>query len=117
MKRKRILLVEDEVKVQDYNKYLLEKEGFAAETAMTLAEARTAAERQTPDIIVLDIGMPDGSGLDFLREFKQTSNIPVLLLTGYNKNEDVLAGFERGCNDYLKKPYAFPELLARIKTF
>jgi DNA-binding response OmpR family regulator len=115
MKGNLILLVEDDKRVQVFNKRLLEGEGFAIESAITLAEARASVKRQTPSAIVLDIGMPDGSGLDFLREFRQTSNVPVLLLTGYGKDQDVVKGFENGCDDYLPKPYTFEVLLARLK--
>jgi len=116
MSRKMILLIEDNKKVQEFNKPLLEDSGFTVETAMTLAEARELVKRAIPDAIVLDIGMPDGSGLDFLRELRQTSKIPVLLLTGYGEDDDVVVGFESGCNDYLTKPYTFGVLLVRLKN-
>jgi len=116
MKNKKILLVEDNADVQDYNRHLFTKQGFTVVIAMTLSEASVALEREKPDIIVLDIGMPDGSGLDFLREIKKKTEIPVLMLTGYDKDDDVLRGFDFGCDDYLKKPYIFGELLARLKT-
>ena len=115
MNRKTILLVEDDKKVQSFNKRLLAGEGFAVQTAITLADAGAFLARQTPDIIVLDIGMPDGNGVDFLKELRHTSTIPVLMLTGYGETSDVLKGFDSGCDDYLKKPYKFTELLARIK--
>jgi len=115
MNRKTILLVEDDKKVQSFNKRLLAGEGFAVQTAITLADAGAFLARQTPDIIVLDIGMPDGNGVDFLKELRHTSTIPVLMLTGYGESSDVLKGFDSGCDDYLKKPYKFTELLARIK--
>ena len=115
MNGKTILLVEDDKKVQNFNKRLLAGEGFAVQTAMTLADVGAFLARQTPDIIVLDIGMPDGNGLDFLRELRQTSRIPVLMLTGYGETSDVIKGFESGCDDYLRKPYTFEELLARLK--
>ena len=115
MNRKTILLVEDDKKVQSFNKRLLAGEGFAVQTAITLADAGAFLARQTLDIIVLDIGMPDGNGLDFLKELRRTSTIPVLMLTGYGESSDVLKGFDSGCDDYLKKPYKFTELLVRIK--
>jgi DNA-binding response OmpR family regulator len=115
MSGKLILLVEDSKKVQNYNRRMLADEGFAVETAMTLANAQAFLMSQKPDAVVLDIGMPDGSGLDFLRELRQTSKIPVLLLTGYGEAKDVVAGFETGCDDYLPKPYTFEVLLARLK--
>jgi len=115
MRGKLILLIEDNKKVQEFNKLLLEDRGFAVETVMTLAKAWESIKKAMPDAIVLDIGMPDGSGLDFLRQLRQTSKIPVLLLTGYGEDEDIVTGFESGCSDYLPKPYTFGVLLARLK--
>jgi len=116
MKDKLILLVEDNAKVQDYNKQMLEARGFNVNTAVTLAGAWASIKQTPPDAVVLDIGMPDGSGLDFLRTLRQTSQVPVLLLTGYGKDQDVITGFDSGCNDYLVKPYAFGVLLVRLNN-
>ena len=121
MTGKTILLVEDEEKLQKYNTHLLEKEGFAVETAMTLAAAwmllalnRTSGSHH-PDIIILDRGMPDGDGLDFLRELRKTGDkTPVLLLTGFGKDEEIEQGFDAGCDDYLPKPYTFGVLHKRL---
>ena len=108
------MLVEDSKKVQNYNNYLLSEQGFDVITAMTLAEAETCLETRDPDAIILDIGMPDGSGLDFLRELRRISRIPVLLLTGFGESKDIVLGFETGCDDYLTKPYTFEVLLVRL---
>ena len=115
MSGKRVLLVEDSKRVQNYNKRMLEDVGFVAETATTLAAAWKSLERQMPDAIILDIGMPDGNGLDFLQKLRNTSKVPVLLLTGSDTNEDVVKGFQSGCDDYLPKPYTFEVLLVRLK--
>jgi DNA-binding response OmpR family regulator len=116
MSDKLILLVEDNKKVQNYNRRMLEDEHFAVEVAMTLAAAWEILSDVTPDAIVLDIGMPDGSGLDFLRELRERDvRTPVLLLTGYGETRDIVAGFEAGCDDYLPKPYTFAVLLVRLR--
>lgn len=115
MNGKLILLVEDSKEVQNFNKRLLEGKGFVVETAMTLAGAGSYLEKRQADAVILDIGMPDGNGLEFLRKLRRTSNIPVLILTGYDKDEDVVRGFENGCDDYLPKPYTFEVLLARLR--
>lgn len=119
MNEKVILCIEDNIYVQAFNKPQLEEHGFSVKLAMTLYEARESLERETPILIILDINMPDGNGLDFLREIRSSnsrhSNVPVLILTGYGKDEDVVAGFENGCNDYLVKPYTFPVLFFRVK--
>jgi two-component system response regulator TctD len=121
MNGKMILLVEDETKIQDYNKHLLIEQGFAIETAMTLTEARSFLKTQKaegdrrPDAVILDIGMPDGNGLDFLREIRRQGNkTPVLLLTGFGKDNEIETGFDAGCDDYLPKPYTFGVLHKRL---
>ena len=115
MEKDMILLVEDNKKVQKFNKRMLERNNFTIETAFTLAEARDILTRQTPSVIILDVGMPDGNGLDFLREFRKTSQIPVLLLTGYRIDTGFVKSFTTDRDDYLAKPYEFEVLLGRIK--
>lgn len=110
-----ILCVEDNIKVQNYNRPLLESKGFTVITAMTLYEARETIKRETPCLIVLDIHLPDGSGLDFLRELRETSHIPVIALTNNKEESDIVTGFASGCDDYVTKPYTFPVLYARIE--
>ena len=116
MSGKTILLIEDNERVNDFNRRLLEKQGFTVHIALTLSAARDVFSQCRPDALVLDIGMPDGSGLDFLRELRLTSKIPVLLLTGNGQDKDIELGFALGCNDYLPKPYSFGVLLARLSN-
>ena len=115
----KILCVEDNKRVQALNKMEFEERGYSVTTALTLAEAWEAVRRESPGLIILDVNMPDGNGLDFLREFRAASpiyeKIPVLVLTGYGKDADVVIGFESGCNDYMVKPYTFPVLFMRAK--
>ena len=113
--KKMILSVEDNEQVQSFNKRLLEKRGYSVRCATTLASARELFTSERPNAIILDIGMPDGSGLDFLREVRQVSKIPVLVLTGYGKDADVMTGFDAGCDDYMAKPYTFDILLVRLE--
>ncbi len=108
-----ILLIEDNINVQKFNSDLLREEGYEVLTASTLKEAREKIS--IPDLIVLDVGMPDGSGLDFLLEIRKNSDTPVLILSGFSQDTDVVSGFNKGCDDYLAKPYSFDVLLARIK--
>ncbi|MCL2066474.1 MAG: response regulator transcription factor [Treponema sp.] len=115
-----ILLVEDNEQILRGNERMLKRRGYTVATALTLAEARFCIEKQIPDAIVLDIMLPDGSGLDFLRELRiennKLSDIPVLLLTGLTTPEDVIRGLSEGGDDYLAKPYDFGVLLARIEA-
>jgi DNA-binding response OmpR family regulator len=89
--------------------------GYAVRTAMNLAEARQRIKESVPDLIVLDIMLPDGNGLEFLRNLRGDSDIPVLLLTALGESSDVVAGLRAGGDDYLAKPYDNEVLLARIE--
>ena len=117
--------MEDNADVLEFNRFLLEKQGFVVETANNLAAAREIAATCMPDAVVLDIGLPDGNGLELLTEIRlgkikssaldyELSKVPVLVLTGYGKDNDVVRGFKLGCDDYLSKPYTFEVLLARL---
>lgn len=116
MSEKRILLVEDNEKIMQGNQRMLLRRGYGVASALTLTEARREFEAQTPDLIVLDIMLPDGSGLDFMAELRQYSKVPVLLLTGLTTPEDVVRGLTAGGDDYLSKPYDFGVLLARVEA-
>ena len=116
MSRKRILLVEDNEQIMQGNERMLTRRGYEVVTALTLAQARSALEARTPDLFVLDIMLPDGSGLDFMAELRQYSQTPVLLLTGLTATEDIVRGLTAGGDDYLPKPYDFGVLLARVEA-
>ena len=117
-KSRRILLIEDNEKIMRGNVRMFEWEGYETDVAFTLADARNRIDARLPDVIVLDIMMPDGSGLDFLRKLRKNRyrDIPVLLLTGLTAPEDVVRGLTEGGDDYLTKPYDFPVLLARVEA-
>ncbi|MCL2198342.1 MAG: response regulator transcription factor [Defluviitaleaceae bacterium] len=113
-----MLLVEDEERILFANKIILERKGgYNVQTATTLAEARKCVQENPPDIILLDVMLPDGSGLNFLEELRQgeNSNIPVLLLTALSKSSDELKGIVSGGDDYITKPYNNDVLLGRIE--
>ena len=109
-----LLLVEDEPVVQENNKMILERRGYTLRQAYTLAEAWTIIGEETPAAIVLDIQLPDGSGLEFLQKLLKTSNVPVLILTAMGTPRDIILGLEAGGNDYLTKPYGLSVFLKRI---
>jgi DNA-binding response OmpR family regulator len=113
-----ILLVEDNEDIQLVNKRMLDRLCiYKIHLAMNLAEARKMLSESTPDLIVLDIMLPDGNGLDFLKELRrQHKNLPVLLLTALGTPEDEVKGLKSGGDDYLTKPYDYSVLLARIKA-
>ncbi len=111
-----ILLVEDNEQILRGNERMLKWSGYNVRTAPTLRGAREQIAVAKPDAIVLDIMLPDGSGLDYMRELRQTSNIPILLLTGLKTPEDIVRGLSEGGDDYLTKPYDFDVLVARIEA-
>lgn len=117
-KGKQLLLVEDNERIMHGNRRLFGLAGFKTVAALTLAEARASIAASRPDAIVLDIMLPDGSGLDFMRELRESENagIPILLLTGLTTPEDIIRGLTSGGDDYLTKPYDFPILLARVEA-
>ncbi len=116
MSKKLILLVEDNEKLQAMNQSMLIKQGFSVISAVTLADAWEILGANRPDAIVLDRGMPDGDGADFLAELRKTSRIPVLMLTGYRKKAEVKAGYDSGCDDYITKPFDFDTLVRKLNV-
>ena len=109
-----LLLIEDEPVVQENNRMILERRGYTIKQAYTLTEAWTIIGDEIPRAIILDIQLPDGSGLGFLNTLRQTSDIPVLILTAMGTPQDVIRGLEAGGNDYLTKPYGLTLFLKRV---
>ncbi len=114
--RQSVLVVEDEESYQDALAVGLTTEGFVVVGATTLADARDVLARSTPDIILLDLMLPDGSGVDFCREVAHSSRIPVIMLTARTSEVDVVLGLEIGAADYVTKPYRLRELVARMRA-
>jgi len=116
MKSDYLLLVEDEPVVQENNKKILERRGYTIRQAYLLAEAWSAIAEEPPRAIILDIQLPDGSGLDFLSELRKTSSVPVLILTAMGTPQDIIRGLEAGGTDYLTKPYILSVFLKRVEA-
>lgn len=114
---KTVLLVEDNEKIMEANRRALAKVGYHIEMAFDLAGARDCLARNEPDVIVLDIMLPDGSGLDFLAEIREDITAPVLLLTALGSKDDRLEGLRAGGDDYITKPYDLDELRERVAAF
>jgi DNA-binding response OmpR family regulator len=112
-----VLLVEDDAKILEINRRVLEREGLLVLTAKTLRQARDRLKLAIPDVAVLDIMLPDGSGLDFLTELRRVCHAPVLFLTAKTELDDVLAGLGAGGNDYITKPYDIDEFRMRVLGF
>jgi DNA-binding response OmpR family regulator len=111
-----ILLAEDEQLIQESNKRILERRGYSIRQAFNLTQARKIIADEMPRAIVLDIQFPDGNGLDFLNELRETSNIPILMLTAMGTPEDIVKGLEFGGDDYLAKPYELSVFLMRVEA-
>jgi two-component system response regulator RegX3 len=112
----RVLVVEDEEAISEPLAEHLTREGFAPEVATTIALAGKALEREPPDVILLDVMLPDGDGRDFCREIRTRSDVPILMLTARGEEIDRILGLELGADDYVVKPFSARELVARIRA-
>ena len=111
-----VLIVEDEPSYVDALSIGLVGEGFVVAAASTIADARTQFAAVKPDILLLDVMLPDGSGIDFCRELRATSTVPIIMVTARSEEVDVILGLEFGASDYVTKPYRLRELIARIRA-
>jgi two-component system response regulator RegX3 len=114
--RTRILLVEDEATISEPLAESLGRDGFEAEVAATLADAREAIRREPPDLVLLDVMLPNGDGRDLAREIRQGSDVPIVMLTARGEEIDRVLGLELGADDYVVKPFSSRELTARIRA-
>lgn len=112
---KSLLLVEDDLNLGQTLTERLEGEGFRLFWAENLVDARAALEAQPFDLVILDIGLPDGSGFDFAREIRNQHPIPFLFVTAQASAESRLEGYELGAEEYIPKPFHFKELLMRVR--
>ncbi len=107
-------MVEDERSISEPLEESLERDGFDAEVAETLKEARETFSRQRPDLILLDVMLPDGDGRDLAKEIRRSSDVPIVMLTARGEEIDRVLGLELGADDYVVKPFSSRELIARI---
>jgi two-component system, OmpR family, response regulator len=112
----RILVVDDEPHIRDVITFALERAGMTVSSARDGAEALAAWRRTMPDLIVLDIGMPELDGLDVCRQIRKTSDVPILFLSARDEEVDRIIGLEIGGDDYVSKPFSPRELVARVKA-
>ena len=111
-----ILVVDDEPKIVQLARDYLERAGHVVLAAADGASALTAARSARPDLIVLDLGLPGGDGLDVTRLLRRESNVPIIMLTARAEESDKLVGLELGADDYLVKPFSPKELVARVRA-
>jgi two-component system, OmpR family, response regulator RegX3 len=114
--RPTILLVEDERAITEPLAEALEREGFETTIADTASQAMEKASGSEPDLVLLDIGLPDGSGLDVCRELRKSSQMPIIMLTARGSEADRVAGLELGADDYIVKPFSAREVTARVRA-
>ncbi|KEH51772.1 response regulator YycF [Streptococcus macedonicus] len=113
---KKILIVDDEKPISDIIKFNLTKEGYEAITAFDGREAITKFEEEDPDLIILDLMLPELDGLEVAKEVRKTSHIPIVILSAKDSEFDKVIGLEIGADDYVTKPFSNRELLARVKA-
>jgi len=111
-----VLLVEDERKLRDLVRSYLERAGFAVLSTESGAEALTLAATASPDLVVLDLGLPDVPGETVARELRDAGHIPILILTAKSAEEDRIRGLELGADDYVTKPFSPRELVLRVQA-
>ena len=109
-----ILIVEDDRSLNQGIALALKEEDVSFYQAYTIAEARTLLRDRSIDMVLLDINLPDGSGYDFLKEIRNVSELPVLMITANDMESDEVTGFSLGADDYITKPFSLMALRARV---
>lgn len=111
-----ILIVEDEKEIRRFVRTALESEGLRVFESETLQRGLIEAATRKPDLVILDLGLPDGDGLDYIRDLRQWSAMPVIVLSARSSEDDKIAALDAGADDYLSKPFGIGELLARVRV-
>jgi two-component system KDP operon response regulator KdpE len=112
----RVLVVDDEIAIQRFLRVALNGEGFVVFEAGSGQEALTALTLERPDLVLLDLGLPDMDGVEVTRRLREWSHVPVIILSVREQESDKIAALDAGADDYLTKPFGVGELLARIRT-
>ena len=112
----KILLIEDDITLGNGIRLALQNASLQITLCHTLAEARNVLERNSFDLLILDINLPDGSGLDLLNEVRKISTVPIILLTANDMEMDIVTGLESGADDYITKPFSLAVLRARVNA-
>ena len=116
MDKRTVLLVEDNERLNEVNRRALESAGYEVFTALTLASAREHLERVEPRVILLDVMLPDGDGMDFCNEIREKTKADIIFLTLRREHESMLRGLALGGDDYIAKPFKLDELLQRVAS-
>ncbi len=110
------ILIEDERQIRRFVRTALETEGWSVHEAETMRQGLSDARARRPDLIILDLGLPDGDGIEFLRELRCWSKVPVIVLSARVGEKDKITALDSGADDYLTKPFGVGELLARVRA-
>ncbi len=110
------LLVEDEPHIRRFVRGALEQEGWQVHEAATLQRGLTEAGTRKPDVVILDLGLPDGDGVDFIADLRKWSAVPVIVLSARVNEDEKIRALDQGADDYLTKPFGVGELLARVRA-
>lgn len=113
----KILLLEDDKSLNRGISFKLKKEGFEVETAFCIEEAKNIFDNNKIDLIITDIGLPDGSGFDFCEEIRKISNVYIIMLTALDEEFNAVMGYEIGADDYVTKPFSLAILVSKVKAF
>ena len=111
-----VLIVEDELAISRFLRTALEADGLRVYEAGTLQRGLLEAATRKPDLVILDLGLPDGDGLDFIRDVRQWSQMPIIVLSARVEEDDKIAALDAGADDYLSKPFGIGELQARLRV-
>ena len=111
-----VVLIEDEPQIRRFVRSALEAEGWLVHEADTAKKGLTEAGTRKPDLLVLDLGLPDGDGLDVIRDVRGWSGVPIIVLSARSDEMDKIAALDAGADDYLTKPFGVGELLARVRA-
>ncbi len=112
----RVLVVEDDREIRTLLQSALALEGFDVQTAVSLSEAQALLQHRPPELIVLDLGLPDGEGLQLVRQVRQQSSLPIVVISARHQEAQKIALLDAGADDYLSKPVGVAELLARMRV-
>ena len=111
-----VLVIEDELAMRRLLRATLEAHGFAVIDAATMAEGRRSATSQAPALIILDLGLPDGDGLELVRSLREWTKVPVIVVSARDREADKILALDAGADDYVTKPFGTGELLARMRV-
>ena len=111
-----VLLIEDEKQIRRFVRVAIEEEGCQVTEAETMAQGLIEAGLRKPDLLILDLGLPDGNGIDLIRDLRGWSDVPVLILSARSQENEKIAALDAGADDYLTKPFELAELAARVRA-